>query len=534
MITPTEGSFGTGLDVFDEQWNLHNVGQTLKTYTDPNTGGLIWPVTRADADIDMVEAWDVTQGSQDVLVAVLDSGIDCDHPDLDAKCVDNEDFVSETHTSYGDPIPELTDVIGHGTHVAGVLGMETNNGGGGAGIGWNTKFGSFKVCYAETYLGIVVGSNCLDSDIVAGIDRVIELGTYHVINMSFGGDHSPALQSALTMAFDSAIVPVAAAGNAGNWLRAYPAAYDNVVSVGSVNPYDDRSSFSTFSTPEDPWVDLLAPGDPILSTVPGSFCGAAGSDCFQWKQGTSMAAPHVSGVAALVWGQLLENDPSNSNPLANRDEVIRRLKDCADPIGALDQNMLSWSKYGRLNAYGAVTCNGTYNDPPTVSIDSPSDGGQFDSGATINFVGSAFDDEDGDLTADIVWRSDPDGENGTGASFTTTLSDGVHTITASVTDSGGNTSSDSITITVSEGSSGGNFTLSVLAYKVRGTQHADLTWSGATSDNVDVYRDGSSVATPANDGAYTDSTGVKGGGSAVYKVCEPDGSICSNEVAVSW
>jgi thermitase len=364
VATPSEGSFGPNLDVFDEQWNLHNVGQALQTYTDPNTGGSIWPVIRTDADIDMVEAWDVTKGSADVLVAVLDSGVDCDHPDLDAKCVNNEDYVSIIYNSYGDPIPELTDVIGHGTHVAGIIGMETNNGGGGAGIGWATRIGSFKVCYAETLLGYVIGSNCLDSDIVDGINRVIELGTYHVMNMSFGGGPSPAVESALTAAFNSGIVPVAAAGNAGNWLRVYPAAYDTVVSVGSVSPVDDRSSFSSFSIVEDHWVDLLAPGDPILSTVPGIFCGTAGSDCFQWLQGTSMAAPHVSGVAALVWSQLLENDPSNNNVEANRDEVIRRLRDCADKTGAMGQDMLIWSQYGRLNAYGAVICAGTPPPPP--------------------------------------------------------------------------------------------------------------------------------------------------------------------------
>lgn len=69
-----------------------------------------------------------------------------------------------------------------------------------------------------------------------------------------------------------------------------------------------------------------------------------------------MAAPHASGVAALVWSQLLESDPTNSNPLENRDEVIRRLRDCADHTGAMGQNMLIWSRYGRLNAHGAVTC----------------------------------------------------------------------------------------------------------------------------------------------------------------------------------
>jgi len=361
LIIPTEGSFGPGLGVFKEQWNLHNTGQALQTYTDSETGALLWPEIRAGADIDAVRAWDVTQGSQDVLVAVLDSGVDCDHPDLDAKCVNNEDYVSVTTGTYGDPVPELIDVIGHGTHVAGIIGMETNNGGGGAGVGWATRLGSFKVCYAETIVGIVLGSNCLDSDIAAGINRVIQLGTYHVMNMSFGGDASPVIEDAINSAYASGIVPVAAAGNAGTWNRVYPAAYPNVVAVGSVTPLDDRSSFSTFSTVEDPWVDLLAPGDPILSTVPGINCGAAGTDCFGWKQGTSMAAPHASGVAALVWAKVLASDPSNSKQ-ANRDEVIRRLRECADPTGAMGQNMLAWSHYGRLNAYSAVTCQASCTD----------------------------------------------------------------------------------------------------------------------------------------------------------------------------
>ena len=398
LTLPTEGSFAPNINVIDEQWSLHNTGQALQTYTDPNTGGLIWPVTRSDADIDMAEAWDVTQGSSSVLVAVLDSGVDCNHPDLDAKCGDNEDHVSVTVNSFGEPIPELIDVIGHGTHVAGTVGMETDNGGGGAGVGWNTGIGSFKVCYAETFLGIVVGSNCLDSDIVSGIDRVIELGTYSVINMSFGGGPSPAVESALNAAFGEGIVLIAAAGNGGTWLKVYPAAYGNVVAVGATSPVDDRASFSTFSTDDDDWVDLLAPGDPILSTVPSVFCGAADADCFQWLQGTSTAAPHASGVAALVWSQLLAADPGNANALANRDEVIRRLQDCADRIGAMGQDMQIWSRYGRLNAHGAVTCSGSSPPPPPstgdhiASLEGTSSGSGPNWSATVTITVHAADE----------------------------------------------------------------------------------------------------------------------------------------------
>jgi hypothetical protein len=102
-----------------------------------------------------------------------------------------------------------------------------------------------------------------------------------------------------------------------------------------------------------------------------------------------------------------------------------------------------------------------------------------------------------------------------------------------VTDSGGSSGSDSITVTVG-GGGGGGFTLSVTAYKVKGNKYADLAWSGATSTNVDVKRNGAVIATTANDGAYTDGPLGKGGGSATYQVCEAGTSTCSNTVTVSW
>jgi subtilisin family serine protease len=273
--------------------------------------------------------------------------------------VHNEDYVTPTVDSFGTPIPELTDRVGHGTHVAGTIAMETNNSDGGAGVGWHTSVGSFKVCYAEVFVGMILGSSCEDADIVTAITAAADLG-FHVINMSFGqAAPSMVVESALTYAAERGVVLVAAAGNNGDWQRFYPAAYSDVISVGATNPYDDRAFFSNFSVPEDPWVDVLAPGDPVLSTVPGDFCGG-NPQCFQWLQGTSMAAPHVSGVAALVWSYLFANDPGN----ATRTEVRRRIQDCADPTGAMGQNMLAWSAYGRLNAYGALTCDGGGAPPP--------------------------------------------------------------------------------------------------------------------------------------------------------------------------
>ena len=127
-----------------------------------------------------------------------------------------------------------------------------------------------------------------------------------------------------------------------------------------------------------------------------------------------------------------------------------------------------------------------------------------------------------------MWTSDLDGQIGTGASFTTSgLSVGGHTVTASVTDSGGANGSDAVGITV-ESATGGGISLSANGYKVKGRHNIDLSWSGATSTDVDVFRDGALVTTTANDGAYTDATNNRGGGSYAYQVCEAGTSTCSN------
>jgi hypothetical protein len=175
----------------------------------------------------------------------------------------------------------------------------------------------------------------------------------------------------------------------------------------------------------------------------------------------------------------------------------------------------------------------TTNNSPTVSITSPANGASFNTGAIIFFDGAATDNEDGDLTGGMIWTSDLQGQIATVGSFTTVLSDGTHTITAEVTDSGGSTASESTTITIGGGSDD-SLTLSVNAYKVKGDKYAELTWSGANSDSVDVYRDGGSpITTTANVEAFTHGPFSKGK-PATYQVCEAGTSTCSNEVTVSW
>ncbi len=175
------------------------------------------------------------------------------------------------------------------------------------------------------------------------------------------------------------------------------------------------------------------------------------------------------------------------------------------------------------------------NTAPTVTITAPADGSSFDEGTSVTFSGFASDAEDGDLTSSLVWNSDLDGQIGTGGSFSTsTLSVGTHTITASVTDSGGLSGSDSITVTINSVGGGDPITLSTTGRKVRGRHNIDLTWSGATSANVDVYRDGSLIATTPNDGAFTDATDNRGGATYEHQVCEAGTTTCSNVATTTF
>lgn len=171
------------------------------------------------------------------------------------------------------------------------------------------------------------------------------------------------------------------------------------------------------------------------------------------------------------------------------------------------------------------------NNAPSVSISAPSNGTSVDDGTSITFSASASDAEDGNLSSQVSWSSDLDGNLGSGASVSATLSVGTHEVTAQVSDSGGLSASDTVTVTVNS-VGGGGFTVSGSSYKVKGRVRVDLTWSGGVGSTVDVFRNGSLVATTANDGAYTDNTGLKGGGTLTYVLVADNGS--SNTINVIY
>jgi subtilisin len=478
--------------------------------------------------IDGTDDWRV-----DVDVAVIDTGVDFQHPDLNvvggincaagnklrAKCIDGGD---DDHY--------------HGTHVAGTIGA-IDNGIGVVGVAPGARIWAVKVLNSR-------GSG-YSSWIIAGIDWVAaNAGTIEVANMSLGGSgYSQAEYDAIQGAVNAGVAFAVAAGNEDDDANNYsPGGFDNVLSVSALADFDgipgglgtptcrddQDDTLADFSN----WgseVDIAAPGVCILSTFPIEQ-GEYGT-----ISGTSMASPHVAGALALLASA---NNPGNATDVYN---LYNQVKNAGNFNWTDDSG--DGSKEPLLDVSNTTLFNpvlipgsggGDVNTPPTVNITSPADGASFSSGESISFAGSASDTEDGNLTTSLVWRSDHDEQIGTGGSFSAVLSDGTHTITASVIDYDGSTGSDSITITVGSGNSGDDFTLSVTAYKVRGTKYADLTWSGATSPNVDVYRDGALITTTANDGAYTDGPLGKGGGSATYRVCEAGTSTCSNNVSVTW
>jgi len=251
------------------------------------------------------KAWDVTQGSNKVVVAVIDTGVDANHPDLRGGLVPGWDFIGND----ADP----SDDHGHGTAVAGVLAARSNNHAGGAGICWRCLVMPIKALDAK-------GSGD-DTLIAAGIVWAADHGA-RVINLSLGGPGSSVeLANALAYASAKGVVVVAAAGNAGTTTQFFPAADPHAIGVAATTVADGRYSWSNFGS----WVRLAAPGCNIAPTLGGGY----GTFC-----GTSSATPVVAGLVALE----LSAQPA-ATPREAEDALVR----AAVPLPAFVQ-------YGRIDA----------------------------------------------------------------------------------------------------------------------------------------------------------------------------------------
>jgi subtilisin family serine protease len=272
-------------------------------------------------------AWDVTQGSANTVIAIVDTGIQRNHPDLDAKITGGYDFVQNDSAA--------DDGNGHGTHVGGTAAAETNNATGGAGTCPGCRLMPVRVLDNN-------GSGTL-VNVANGITYAADNGA-KVINLSLGGGGSSQLQSAVDYAWNKGVFLACAAGNSNtsSQTSSYPAAYPNCFAIASTTNTDARSSFSNYGS----WVEVAAPGSNIYSTWINSG--------YNTISGTSMATPHVAGLAGLLASQGL-----------TAAQIKTRICDTADDISGTN----TYWTCGRINAYRAVT--GTSGPTPTPTPVTP-------------------------------------------------------------------------------------------------------------------------------------------------------------------
>ena len=305
-----------------------------------------WGITQ----IKLPQAWNTETGSSNIIIAIVDSGVDYAHLDLVNNIWLNDDLVNgldddlngKTDDYYGwdfvgsdyqnsaeddDPM----DVVDHGTFCAGIASAETNNAIGIAGVSWNSKIMVVRVLDNDGF------SN--DSIIAPGIIYAADEGA-DIISLSLGGaGSSSTLEDAVDYAYSEGCLLVAASGNSDSSSVDYPAAYDNVIAVGATNESDERCD------PDD-WgfglgsnygaeLDVVAPGNNIYSTSLGGVYGT--------QAGTSMAAPFVSGLAALIWSY---------NPTLTNMDVRDTIISSADDIGSSGWD--AYTGYGRINAEEAL------------------------------------------------------------------------------------------------------------------------------------------------------------------------------------
>ncbi|OGH97148.1 MAG: hypothetical protein A2X43_08255 [Candidatus Margulisbacteria bacterium GWD2_39_127] len=328
--------------------------------------------------IDLPAAWDVTRGSSNVVVAVIDTGVDYNHVDLQGSMwlnpgespgdgVDNDgngykddvmgwDFVDLSNDPEGLGIVRVQgedydvqdadpmDRIAHGTHIAGIIAAQTDNAVGVAGIAPDVRIMALRAGFDTLDGGFLTSESIINSLAYARRNGA------NVINMSFGDTVDDKLiYEQLQLAYQAGIVLVAAAGNETTDVRSYPAAYPFVISVAALDSNNRRAGFSNYGT----WVDIAAPGQTIFSTVSSihesnlnnRIVNDGANNLYAPMSGTSMASPVVAGVAALFLSQ---------NPQLSPEEVEYILKQTADPCNSADVGA------GRVNARKVMSYLLTY------------------------------------------------------------------------------------------------------------------------------------------------------------------------------
>jgi subtilisin family serine protease len=484
-------------------------------------------------------------------VCVIDSGLDASNTDFDWGVITGDnDSGTGNWNEHGGP---------HGTHVAGTIGA-ADNGYGVVGMAPGVEMHIIKVFSEAGW--------AYSSDLAYAANKCSNAGA-NIISMSLGGGGSNSTESNAFQAFsDAGGLVIAAAGNDGNNVRSYPAGYPSVMMVGANDADNNIASFSQFpscttgrgknvSTDETICVEVTAGGVGTLSTYPAGMATAAHAEIDSAP--VTVSSMENSGVAygATYYMGTAEATDSAANGtvcIIDRGNISfhDKVKNCEDSggIGAILINNEAGMLYGTLgdtNTTSIPAVGAALEDrsailaAATASVDiSASDYGFMDgtSMATPGVSGVAA----------LVWSNFP---GCTGQEIRAALK-------ASAMDSGTTghdeyfghgivQAKDAVDYLTANGCAGGNngggdngggdtgssdISLSANGYKSKGVKYVDLSWSGATTANVDVYRDGSLIGTTANDGAATDTINTKGGGVYTYQICEEGSTSCSAEMTV--
>ena len=382
---------------FFDQWGLKNFGFSVNDifYT-------------IDADIKVAEAWDITTGSPDVIVAVTDTGVDINHPDLQQNIYTNpleipDNKIDDDHNGYVDDVHgfnvadmngDVTDIVGHGTQVSGIIAAQADNNVGIAGVTQSKilpvrffrKTGPNPGEYDAT---VTEAARALIYSVAAGASIINASWRSLFSSDSVNEDQRLALEDAVNVTNDAGVLLVSIPGNDGfnnDFVKVYPGAfglpnqlvvaasdYNDGIWHSSFPPFDIRSGFGPKS------VEVAAPGVAIISTAAHGNCTLCvnANDPDDWyakSDGTSLAAAFVSGVAALV---------KSKYPDDNALYLKRRITDGAD----LRENLLPYVKSGaRLNAFGALTVQVQITITPPVLTKAKVKGG----GAKLNLFGTGI------------------------------------------------------------------------------------------------------------------------------------------------
>lgn len=454
--------------------------------------GATWGLDRIDQDslpLNSTYSYELTGNG--VTAYILDSGINYSHQEF-------SDRVSFGYDAIGDGF-NGNDCNGHGTHVAGTVG--------------GTTYGVAKKVRLVSVRVLDCGGSGRTSGVIAAVDWVTANHVKPAVaNMSVTSGASAALDTAVNRSIRAGITYVAAAGNAGrNACNYSPARVPAAITVGASDRFDRAPGWSNYGS----CIDLFAPGADIESATWDNDFGVA------LLSGTSMSAPHVAGVAALF----VEANGS-ATPQQVRDAIYEQtVKGIVREAYSVNNHLLR-TKFTNLT-------------PPPNAV--PTAQFTYACDLLTCWFQDNSTDSDGQVTS---WQwAFGDGQSSTAAfSGHTYATGGTYTVTLSVTDNVGATSSTSQVITVagapSGGDGGGNtgggtepapFSLSATGRTAKGQLLTDLSWSGTTSARIDIYRNGARVTTTDNDGFHTDVLAKGATGTFTYRVCAAETTTCSNE-----